>query len=347
MRLQEMFLTSDPPASREIHQMNEFIDQKLGTLMERVGTEWERVIATSATAAAVVCAINRVPRARRESADRMRASTQEVRKLFRKLSELDLAGRRKVPGIGPRRAEIVVSGTGTLLRILERFQARGVYYSSAGVRDGIIADMAARNVGAEQARLSREQRKEVERVASRFGIALENARKMAGFSRALYERLAQLHQLPPAFGRLLEAACYLSNTGHYISDSSHHKHSYYVVANADFSGFTNREQQFIAALCRYHRKAMPSQAHFEYQALEVGDKRALNLLIPLIRLADSLERSPDIDIELARCEVQDGRVKITLRALSEPDLAEWSAERVASAFRLAYGRSLAVDYEKA
>jgi exopolyphosphatase/guanosine-5'-triphosphate,3'-diphosphate pyrophosphatase len=346
VRLQEMFLKSDPPAAREVHQMNEFIDQKLGNLVDRMGLEWERVIATSASAAAVVCAINRVPRARRDQADRMRASTAEIRKLFRRLAELDLAGRRKVPGIGPRRAEIAVAGTGALLRILDRFQARGVYYSSAGVRDGIIADMAARNVGAEQARLSREQRKEVERVASRFGIPLDDARQVAGFSRALFERLSAVHQLAPAFGRLLEAACYLCNTGHYISDASHHKHSYYVVANADFSGFTNREQQFIAALCRYHRKALPVPAHPEYQVLAPDDKRALNLLIPLLRLADSLERSRGRDIELARCDVQDGWVQITLRAPHEPDLAEWSAERVSGAFRQFYGRDIAVEYEQ-
>jgi len=346
VRLQEIFFKSDPPAAREVTQMTEFIDQKLGNLIERMGCDWERVIATSATSAAVVCALNRVPRARRERADRLRASTTQIRQLFRRMTQLDLAGRRKLPGIGPRRAEIVVAGTGTLLRILERFQVRQVFYSSAGVRDGIIADMAARNVGAEQSRLSREQRREVERVAVRFGVGLEDARKVAGFSRALFERLEPMHQLSRSFGRLLEAACYLANAGHYISDSSHHKHSYYVVANADLSGFTNREQQFIAALCRYHRKAMPSPTHYEFQSLAPDDKRALSLLVPLIRLADSLERSRGRDIELARCEIQDGRVGITLRAPQEPDLAEWSAERVSGAFRQVYGCDIAVEYEK-
>ena len=37
-------------------------------------TNWDRVIATSATASAVVCAVNRVPRSKRDQADRMRAS---------------------------------------------------------------------------------------------------------------------------------------------------------------------------------------------------------------------------------------------------------------------------------
>ena len=172
VRLQQIFIHTDPPSPRELHQMAEFVDQKLADAVDKMGTKWDRVIATSATAAAVVCAVNRVARNRRDQADRLRASTAEIRKLFRRLSESDLAGRRKIAGIGPRRAEIIVAGAGTLLRILERFHAASVYYSSAGVRDGILADMAARGVGGELARLGREQRKEVERVAARFGVVL-------------------------------------------------------------------------------------------------------------------------------------------------------------------------------
>jgi exopolyphosphatase / guanosine-5'-triphosphate,3'-diphosphate pyrophosphatase len=329
-----------------LHQMTEFVDQKLAAAVEKMGTKWDRVIATSATAAAVVCAVNRVARNRRDQADRLRASTAEIRKLFRRLSESDLAGRRKIAGIGPRRAEIIVAGAGTLLRILERFHAASVYYCSAGVRDGILADMAARGVGGELARLGREQRKEVERVASRFGVVLPHARKVAGFSQTLFSRLEPLHQLPLAYGRLLEAASYFCDTGHHVNDSGHHKHAYYIVSNVDFSGFTNRERVFIATLCRYHRKAMPSAAHPEYQILAPDDKRALLLLIPVLRLADNLDRSRDQDVEVSSCDISSSQVILKLTSPREPDLAEWAAARVSDAFRQVYGRSLEVSYER-
>jgi len=346
VRLQQIFLHADPPSQRELHQMAEFVDQKLASTVEKMGTKWDRVIATSATAAAVVCAVNRVGRNRRDQADRLRASTSQIRKLFCKLSESDLAGRRKIAGIGPRRAEIIVAGAGTLLRILERFQASSVYYCSAGVRDGILADMAARGVGGELARLGREQRKEVERVASRFGVALPHARKVASFSQTLFTRLEALHQLPLAYGRLLEAAGYFCDTGHQINDSGHHKHAYYIISNVDFSGFTNRERIFIATLCRYHRKAMPAAAHPEYQMLAPDDKRALLLLIPVLRLADNLDRSRDQDVEVASCDISNGQVMLKLTSPREPDLAEWAAARVSDVFRQVYGKHLAVNYQK-
>ena len=50
-------------------------------------------------------------------------------------------------GIGPRRAEIVVAGSAVFRRAMETFEQPSLYYLAAGVRDGIIADLAARGVG--------------------------------------------------------------------------------------------------------------------------------------------------------------------------------------------------------
>ena len=170
---------------------------------------------------------------------------------------------------------------------------------------------------------------------------------MAALAQYLFAHLQPLHQLALNYGRLLEAACFLMNTGHYVNDSGHHKHAYYIVANVDFSGFTNREREFIAALCRYHRKAMPSAAHPEYQSLTPDDRRPLHLLIPLLRLADNLARGPEEEaIEIVSCEIQQSRVVLKLRAAREPDLAEWAASRVSDVFEEVYGRSIVLGYER-
>src|SRR5579871_4861175 len=97
VRLTETFLKSDPPAPLELHRMGESIEEKLATPVQKIGAgPFDRVIATSATAAALVCAVNRVSRARREEADRLKASASQVRRFYREVSELDLGGRRKI-----------------------------------------------------------------------------------------------------------------------------------------------------------------------------------------------------------------------------------------------------------
>ena len=343
VRLKEMFLADDPPAPRHLHQMREYIDDKLAGAVRRLGDgQWQRVIGTSASASAVVCSVNRVPRSKREAADHLRASTAQIRKLYEKLSAMGIAGRRKVTGIGPKRAEIIVPGVSVLLRVLETFHQPSMYYSAAGVRDGIIADLAARRVGRELAELSRDQRREVELMARRYGVALDHARAVAAMSGQMFNATQPMHQLPPHYGRLLEAAAYLHDVGHYVSDSAHHKHSYYLVANSDMPGFTARERELIANLCRYHRKSMPAPVHSNYQALNAEEKRALVYLIPLLRLADNLDLSKDQRVQSMECRLRDGQVVLQLRSNRDIDLEQWAAERVSDVFRQIYEKPLAI-----
>jgi len=347
VRLREIFLKDDPPTPRQLHQMHEYIREKLASTSSRLGQKgWDRAIATSATASAVASAIARLPRNKREEIDRLRISTPQVRQLYAKLSVLNLAGRRKVTGIGPRRAEIIVPGVAVLLNFLEQFQLAAAYYSRAGVRDGIIADLAARNVGAELSRLSRDQRREVEDVSRRFGVSQEHARQVAHISGLLFSALQPLHALPPASGKLLEAAAHLLDVGHYVSSASHHKHSYYVVANSDMPGFTERERLLIANLCRYHRKSMPNPMHGAYQALTTEEKRQLTLLIPILRLADNLVRSHEQRIESLDCRLQNGEVLLQVHSHGNIDLEQWGAERAAEAFQQIYNRPVRVTKAK-
>jgi exopolyphosphatase/guanosine-5'-triphosphate,3'-diphosphate pyrophosphatase len=343
VRLREIFLRDDPPAPRQLHQMQEYIQEKLAGVVARLGhAGWDRVIATSATASAVASAVARVPRTQREEIDRLRVSTPQVRKLFERIAELNLVGRRRITGIGPRRAEIIVPGVAVLLEFLKEFQLPAVYYSRAGVRDGIIADLAARNVGAELSRLSREQRSEVEGMCRRYGVSLEHARKVAHISSLLFTALQPLHELPPSIGKLLEAAAYLHDVGHFVSSVGHHKHSYYVVANSDMPGFTERERVLIAMLCRYHRKSLPSPVHNAYQSLPADERRILLMTIPILRLADNLDRGHEQRIQGVACRLREGEVVLHVQSQGDIDLEQWAAERAGEAFLQVYNRPVFV-----
>jgi exopolyphosphatase/guanosine-5'-triphosphate,3'-diphosphate pyrophosphatase len=337
VRLTEVFLKNDPPLPLELHRLNEYIEEKMATPLRRIGgAPFDRVIATSATAAAIVCAVNRVRRSRRDEADRLKATTSQIRKFYRDVRERDLAGRRKILGIGPKRAELIVAGTAVFLRALELFHQPALHYSAAGVRDGIIADLAARCVGRELSMLDRDQRRAVEQMARHYGVQVTHARKVADLARRLFESLQSLHRLPPALGKLLEAAAYLHDVGHYVSDTAHHKHSYYLVINSDLPGFTDTERQMIALLCRYHRRTMPALRHAPFQTLDPESRRAIQLLTPLLRIADSLDRSHDQRVAELEVQLRNGSVAIALESGQDTDLEMWAAERVADSFRETY-----------
>ena len=136
----------------ELLQMDEYIAERIAPAVREIGRKRiDRVVGTSSTAAAVVSAVSRIPRARREEADGRRASAAQMRRLYKELCTVELRRRQKIVGIGPRRAEIIIPGAAVLLHVLDAFHMPSLFYSAAGVRDGIIADLAARGAGRERA----------------------------------------------------------------------------------------------------------------------------------------------------------------------------------------------------
>ncbi len=348
VRLTEVFLKTDPPLPEELHRMQAYIEGKLASFhRQHAGEKFDRTVATSATAAAIVCAVNLVPRAKRDKADRLRARTSQIRELYGKLIETDVRGRRKIAGIGPRRAEIITAGVAVFLRALELFGLPSLYYCAAGVRDGIIADLAARRVGRELSQLSSEQRSVVATMARRYGVELKHARHVGWLGHRLFEMLRPQHQLPPAAGKLLEAAAYLHDIGHFVGDLGHHKHSAYLVANSGMPGFTTKERLVIAALCRFHRRVLPNPAHPQFQLLDVDSKRLVMNLTPLLRMADALDRKHEQKVRNITTIEKDGEVILLLQADADAALELWAANEAAKAFREIYATPVSLRRARA
>ena len=60
-----------------------------------------------------------------------------MRRIAKLLASLPLEERKKLSGVGPRRAEIIVAGAAVYTELLERCQLPGFRYSSLGLRDGL------------------------------------------------------------------------------------------------------------------------------------------------------------------------------------------------------------------
>jgi exopolyphosphatase/guanosine-5'-triphosphate,3'-diphosphate pyrophosphatase len=344
VRLTEVFLKSDPPTAVELTRLVKFIDDKFEPVRQRISDfKFDRVIGTSATAAALVSAVHSVPRARREEADRLGADTEDLRRLFKELAARELGERKKIGGIGPRRSEIIVAGAAVFVRTLELLGEPAMHYSGAGVRDGIIADLAARGVGRERSRLTPSQLRLLEAMCVKYDVDWQYARHVANMAAGLFDALQGLHALPPDAGRLLESAAYLHNVGHYISDTGHHKHSAYIVNSSDMPGYTDRERYLVALLCRYHRKSMPTTRHDVFRELSSDEKRAVQMLVPLLRVAVGLDAGRTQKIHAAEAQIVNNTVTVTARGEGDYDLEIWAAERAADAFRQVYGVPMSIN----
>ena len=178
---------------------------------------------------------------------------------LRSFREVALPEREAMPGIGPRRAEIIVAGAEVFAELLESFGLSGFRYSPLGLRDGMLAQMLD---GTDQrARSHREF--ELERwetviaTAKRYGVDPRQAEPVRAHAVQLFRELNSLHGLPPDYEHWLAAAAVLRDTGKFINHQGHHRHTQYVVSSSEVYGYTPVQRTIVSALARYLGKSRP------------------------------------------------------------------------------------------
>jgi exopolyphosphatase/guanosine-5'-triphosphate,3'-diphosphate pyrophosphatase len=145
----------------------------------------------------------------------------------------------------------------------------------------------------------------------------------------LFDQLAGLHGLGGRERLLLEAAGCLHDIGHGSPETGegHHKESARLIREQPWQNFTPQEVEVIAQVARYHRKSMPELSHDEFRALPDWDRRTVQRLAALLRLADSLDRTHTQSVRRVRVELPVNRIVFHLE-VAGPALREVRAAQI-------------------
>ncbi len=133
----------------------------------------------------------------------------------------------------------------------------------------------------------------------------------------LFDGLAPLHGLGERERLMLEAAGHLHDIGHQFDylGTGHHKESARLIRERAWKSFGHLEVEIIAQVARYHRKSMPELDHPEFRALSDWDRRIVQQLSALLRLADALDRSHVQLVQGVQVEVRPNQIVLHLDAV--------------------------------
>jgi exopolyphosphatase/guanosine-5'-triphosphate,3'-diphosphate pyrophosphatase len=341
VRLTREFLQHDPPTKTELEQMRSYISEEV-VRVRRVLTEHKInvTVATSGTPAALAelwsagqpGPVSVIPRA-------------GLLRLAKKLSALDVEQRRQLRGIGPRRAEIILAGAHVFAELMTELQLTSFRYLPYGLRDGILAQMAAdeEDIGLGK-QLASERQNSVLNLAAHFNVDLRFATRVADHASRLFKLLAPVHRLPPEYASLLHASALLHEVGSFISRAGRRRHAHYILAHSELLGFNLQQRRVIAAVARYLGKSKIMPASPAVRLLAPADRPLLPRVVLLLRLARALEQGRRGAVVGVRAKIEPREVHLALATRpTGAELELWALERERAYFFEVFGRELTCD----
>jgi exopolyphosphatase/guanosine-5'-triphosphate,3'-diphosphate pyrophosphatase len=157
------------------------------------------------------------------------------------------------------------------------------------IRDGLLLEMAQMVSGGKRTDVSRQVTSSARSLGRKYKYDEPHASAVAALSLKLFDLLKAEHGLGARERMLLEAAAILHDIGVYISPTSHHKHSAYLVNASEVFGLRKSDKDIVSNVVRYHRRSMPKPTHTAYMSLPRPDRTVVSKLAAVLRVADALD----------------------------------------------------------
>ncbi len=151
-----------------------------------------------------------------------------------------------LPGLRPDRAPVLPGGLAILLAVFDAFGLAKMNVSDGALRQGVLYDLLGRVEHRDMRAAT------VDQFVRRYHIDGAQAERVRVFAMRLYDSLVPEAEDDPD-RQMLGWAARLCEIGLSIAHAQYHKHSAYVLSNADMPGFSRMEQQRLARLVLAHR----------------------------------------------------------------------------------------------
>ena len=137
VRMTERFVTQDPPARRDLESLEAFVTSEFRKIAPDFAAAADAIMAavggTSSTLAALLLGVYDP-----ERVHGMELSLDNVLELYRNLAAATTEQRAAMPGMEPKRADIITAGAGIYACMLRAFGKHGFRVSLHDIRHGLL-----------------------------------------------------------------------------------------------------------------------------------------------------------------------------------------------------------------
>ncbi len=190
-------------------------------------------------------------------------------------------GRLDIAGLKADRVPVLMGGFSIMSAVFKEFELEHMEFSEGALRQGVLYDLLGRYHHHDLRDAT------VEAFVQRYQAERRHVQAVADTAVQLFVGLRpEASEADHLDRRFLEWAGLLHEIGLSVAHSGYHKHSAYVLANADMPGFSKRDQARLSAIVLAHRGKLS-------RLEDIGPESPDWDLIVCLRLAVLIHRARD------------------------------------------------------
>ncbi|MET0205158.1 MAG: Ppx/GppA phosphatase family protein [Casimicrobiaceae bacterium] len=196
--------------------------------------QWREAFASSGTALALAAILE-------ENGLSSGGITPEgLARLRKRMIGAGRVSRLNLVGVKPERAPVLAGGFAIMAAAMSALGVQRINPVGGALRLGVLYDLLGRTINRDSRQVT------VESISERYHVDRAHAKRIAAMAKDLY--LATSPHPTESNAQHLEWAALLHEIGYSVSHIGFHKHSAYILENADMPGFAAQEQRHLALL---------------------------------------------------------------------------------------------------
>jgi exopolyphosphatase/guanosine-5'-triphosphate,3'-diphosphate pyrophosphatase len=226
---------------------------------------------------------------------------------------------KKLEGVSEKREDIMVAGTYLFRTIFEYTNARELFISAYGIREGLLFEKLHKKNQLLEKMTTVEF--SLYNIFQYFDIREKHAKNVEKISKMLFKSLSELHGYKKKEEKILSYAALLHDIGTILGYDNHHYHSFYIILNQKLNGLSHKEVLMIAIIAALHSKeSFKTDWQREFKSLlDKKDIVTIRILALILASAEALDLSENSAVKIAKCEVEDKSIYIKLKKLGSCD----------------------------
>ena len=264
----------------------------------------------------------------------------EFNSIYDMIKVLDLDKKMKIKGLSSGRADILPCALALMKSFFSYLNFQKVTISGCGLREGLMFNYA--NPSTLEKPISDVLGNSLTTCVKYFDVNAAHVEHVTNLATQLFKQLRVLHKFPRQYLKILRVASMLHDCGTRIKYYNYHRHSSYIILNANLYGISHRDIVLAAAVAAAHKKDDFNFAEWQKYKDLIGDEDldVIRKLGVMLRIAESLDRSMCGLVVGINCDVLGDSVIMKTEVEGDVSLELKDALSASSEFRKSFGKNL-------